>query len=140
MPTSVCPRSQPDMDSSLTGVDDLPIASYTTSRDTIYSVDSMTDSFAVDWSLILGARSASCFQYGCGRALSARSGSRRSGQITDPHKPRKIPVLGTLCHRERLRFWRLLAPAISRSKPGEPPAGTRERAGSWLWDKLSWFL
>lgn len=49
-------------------------------------------------------------------------------------------LLGTLCHRERLRFWRLFAPDISRSKPGEPPAGTRERAGSWLRDKLSWFL
>jgi cardiolipin synthase len=35
---------------------------------------------------------------------------------------------------------RLFAPDISRSKPGEPPAGTRERIESWLWDKLSSFL
>jgi cardiolipin synthase A/B len=35
---------------------------------------------------------------------------------------------------------RLFAPDISRSKPGEPPAGALERFESWLWDKLSWFL
>jgi cardiolipin synthase A/B len=35
---------------------------------------------------------------------------------------------------------RLFAPDIARSKPGEPPSGTRERVRSWLWDKLASFL
>jgi cardiolipin synthase A/B len=35
---------------------------------------------------------------------------------------------------------RLFEPDIARSKPGEPPAATRERLESWLWDKLAWFL
>jgi cardiolipin synthase len=35
---------------------------------------------------------------------------------------------------------RLFEPDISRSKPGEPPAGIRERFESWLWDKLAYFL
>jgi cardiolipin synthase A/B len=35
---------------------------------------------------------------------------------------------------------RLFVPDIARSNPGEPPAGTRERFESWLWDKLASFL
>ena len=35
---------------------------------------------------------------------------------------------------------RLFEPDISRSKPGVPPAGARERLESWLWDKLTYFL
>ena len=35
---------------------------------------------------------------------------------------------------------RLFGPDISRSRPGEPPDGFRERLESWLWDKLGWFL
>jgi cardiolipin synthase A/B len=35
---------------------------------------------------------------------------------------------------------RLFAPDIARSKPGEPPSGTRERVRGWLWDKLASFL
>ena len=35
---------------------------------------------------------------------------------------------------------RLFEPDIARSKPGEPPDGLRERLGSWLWDKLGYFL
>ena len=35
---------------------------------------------------------------------------------------------------------RLFEPDISRSKPGVPPAGARERLESWLWDKLAYFL
>ena len=35
---------------------------------------------------------------------------------------------------------RLFEPDIARSKPGEPPSGTRERFESWVWDKLTFFL
>ena len=35
---------------------------------------------------------------------------------------------------------RLFDPDIARSKPGEPPAGTRARIESWIWDKLAYFL
>jgi cardiolipin synthase len=35
---------------------------------------------------------------------------------------------------------RLFEPDIARSRRGEPPAGTRERFDSWLWDKLAFFL
>ena len=35
---------------------------------------------------------------------------------------------------------RLFGPDIARSKPGEPPAGTRERFQSWLWGELEFFL
>jgi phosphatidylserine/phosphatidylglycerophosphate/cardiolipin synthase-like enzyme len=35
---------------------------------------------------------------------------------------------------------RLFEPDIARSRPGEPPEGLRERLGSWLWDKLGYFL
>jgi cardiolipin synthase A/B len=35
---------------------------------------------------------------------------------------------------------RLFEPDIARSKPGEPPAGTRGRIESWIWDKLAYFL
>jgi cardiolipin synthase len=35
---------------------------------------------------------------------------------------------------------RLFEPDIARSKPGEPPQGTRARLGGWLWDRLTYFL
>ena len=35
---------------------------------------------------------------------------------------------------------RLFEPDIARSTRGEPPSGARERFGSWLWDKLAFFL
>jgi cardiolipin synthase len=35
---------------------------------------------------------------------------------------------------------RLFAPDIARSTPGEPPSGAGERFGSWVWDKLAFFL
>ena len=35
---------------------------------------------------------------------------------------------------------RLFEPDIARSKPGEPPDEARERVGSWIWDKLGYFL
>ena len=35
---------------------------------------------------------------------------------------------------------RLFEPDIARSRPGEPPDGSRERVESWLWDKLGYFL
>jgi cardiolipin synthase A/B len=35
---------------------------------------------------------------------------------------------------------RLFEPDIARSRPGEPPSGTRDRFRSWFWDKLSSFL
>jgi cardiolipin synthase A/B len=35
---------------------------------------------------------------------------------------------------------RLFEPDIARSKRGEPRTGTRERLGSWIWDKLAYFV
>jgi cardiolipin synthase len=35
---------------------------------------------------------------------------------------------------------RLFEPDIARSKRGEPPSGARSRLGSWLWDRLAFFL
>jgi cardiolipin synthase len=35
---------------------------------------------------------------------------------------------------------RLFEPDIARSKRGKPPSGTSERLGSWMWDKLAFFL
>jgi cardiolipin synthase len=35
---------------------------------------------------------------------------------------------------------RLFAPDIARAKPGEPPAGKRERLDGRLWDKLTYYL
>jgi cardiolipin synthase A/B len=35
---------------------------------------------------------------------------------------------------------RLFAPDIARSTRGDPPSGARERFGSWLWDRLAFFL
>ncbi len=35
---------------------------------------------------------------------------------------------------------RLFEPDIARSKPGKPPAGARGRIGSWIWDRLAYFL
>jgi cardiolipin synthase A/B len=35
---------------------------------------------------------------------------------------------------------RLFEPDIARSKPGEPPSGTRDRLEGWLWDKLTYVL
>ena len=40
----------------------------------------------------------------------------------------------------RLFEERLFAPDVSRSKRGEPPSGAGERIGSWVWDKLAYFL
>jgi phosphatidylserine/phosphatidylglycerophosphate/cardiolipin synthase-like enzyme len=35
---------------------------------------------------------------------------------------------------------RLFEPDIARSCRGEPPSGVGEGIGSWLWDKLTYFL
>jgi cardiolipin synthase len=35
---------------------------------------------------------------------------------------------------------RLFGPDIARSTRGEPRTGTRERLGSWIWDKLGYFV
>src|SRR4029078_11163465 len=34
----------------------------------------------------------------------------------------------------------LFEPDIARSHPGKPPSRVRDRLGSWLWDKLTYFL
>ena len=35
---------------------------------------------------------------------------------------------------------RLFEPDIARSHPGKPPSGVGDGVGSWLWDKLTYFL
>jgi phosphatidylserine/phosphatidylglycerophosphate/cardiolipin synthase-like enzyme len=56
------------------------------------------------------------------------------------HRNSEIMMIARSVELARTFEERLFAPDISRSKPGEPPVGTRERIESWLWDKLSWFL
>jgi hypothetical protein len=35
---------------------------------------------------------------------------------------------------------RLFGPDIAHSHPGKPPTGLRARLGSWVWDRLAYFL
>ena len=35
---------------------------------------------------------------------------------------------------------RLFEPDIARSRPGTAPSGVGGRGGSWVWDKLTYFL
>jgi cardiolipin synthase A/B len=56
------------------------------------------------------------------------------------YRDAEIAVIARSAEAATLFEQRLFEPDIARSKRGEPRTGTRERLGSWIWDKLAYFV
>jgi cardiolipin synthase len=56
------------------------------------------------------------------------------------YRDAEIAVIARSAEAAKLFEQRLFDPDIARSTPGKPRTGTKERLGSWFWDKLGYFI
>jgi cardiolipin synthase len=57
-----------------------------------------------------------------------------------PYRNSEIMMMARGPEAAALMRERLFEPDIARSRPGRPPSRLLERADSWLWDKLTYYL